>query len=121
MQDTSAAALYRSPVDLVQATTSVPYPDGASFLSTMLVRDIPSSWLPPRVRAGVVDLASSSGPRRYAAAVGLADNLATGAVPAVAFSYGSMGELFGGRIGCELSAPLGSGVDLPALCLNPRP
>jgi hypothetical protein len=96
-------------------------PDGATFLSTMLNRDIPSSWLPPRVRASVAGLASSSGPRRYAAAVRLADKLATGAVPAVAVSSGTMGELFGRRIGCQLSAPLGSGVDLPALCLNTPP
>jgi ABC-type transport system substrate-binding protein len=119
VQDTSAAALDRSRVDLVEATTNVPYPDGASFLSTMLTRDIPGSWLPPRVRASVADLAALSGPRRYAAAARLADKLATGAVPAVAFSAGSMGELFGPRIGCQLFAPLGSGVDLPALCLNP--
>jgi len=121
MQDTSAAALRRGPVDLVESTTSVPYPDGASFLSTMLNRDIPRSWLPPGVRAPVANLASSSGPRRYAAAVTLADNLATGAVPAAAFSVGSMGELFAARIGCETPAPPGSGIDLPALCLSHSP
>jgi DNA-binding SARP family transcriptional activator/ABC-type transport system substrate-binding protein len=121
MQDTSAAAVARAPVDLVESTTSVPYPDGASFLSRMLVRDIPRSWLPPGVRARAVDLASSSGHRWYAAAVTLADDLATGAVPAAAFSADSMGELFGGRIGCEISAPPGSGIDLPALCLSPSP
>jgi ABC-type transport system substrate-binding protein len=118
VQDTSAAGLDRAPVDLVEATTSVPYPDGASFLSTMLARDIPSSWLPPGVQARVLGLTSLSGPRRYAGAVELADNLATGAVPAVTFSYGTMAELFGGRIGCEIPAPPGSGVDLPALCLS---
>jgi ABC-type transport system substrate-binding protein len=88
MQDTSAAALGRAPVDLVETTTSVPYPDGASFLATMLGRDIPRWWLPPGVRAQLADLASSSGPGRYAAAVTLAGNLATGAIPA-APSWGS--------------------------------
>jgi DNA-binding SARP family transcriptional activator/ABC-type transport system substrate-binding protein len=121
MQDTSAAALARAPVDLVESTTSVPYPDGASFLSAMLARDIPRSWLPPGVRARVAHLASSSGLRRYAAAMTLAGNLATGAVPAAAFSADSMGELFAGRIGCEISAPPGSGIDLSALCLSPSP
>jgi hypothetical protein len=121
MQDTSAAALGRAPVDLVETTTSVPYPDGASFLATMLARNIPRSWLPPGVRAQLADLASSSGPRRYAAAVTLAGNLATGAIPAAPFAVGSMGELFAGRIGCEISAPPGSGIDLSALCLSTSP
>jgi hypothetical protein len=48
MQDMSAAALDGAPLDLAEATTSLPYPDGASFLSTMLGGDIPGSWLPPR-------------------------------------------------------------------------
>jgi Bacterial extracellular solute-binding proteins, family 5 Middle len=103
MQDTSTAAVARAAVDLVESTTSVPYPDGASFLSAMLVHDIPRSWLPPGVRARVAHLAFSSGPRR------------------AAFSADSMGELFGGRIGCEISAPPGSGIDLSALCLSPSP
>jgi len=51
----------------------------------------------------------------------LAGNLATGAVPAAAFSADSMGELFAGRIGCEPSAPPESGIDLSALCLSPSP
>jgi len=42
MQDTSATVLGRAPVDLVETTTSVPYPDVASFLATMLGRDVPA-------------------------------------------------------------------------------
>jgi len=41
MHDTSTAAVARAPADLVESTTSVPYPDGVSLLSAMLARDIP--------------------------------------------------------------------------------
>jgi hypothetical protein len=45
--------------------------------------------------------------------VTLAANLAAGALSAAAFSFGSMGELFGEQIGCEISAPPESGIGPP--------
>jgi hypothetical protein len=51
----------------------------------------------------------------------LGANLATGALSAAAFSFGSVGELFGEQIGCEITAPPESGIGLPALGLSPSP
>jgi peptide/nickel transport system substrate-binding protein len=120
MTDTSANGLARAPVDMVEARTTVPYPDGASFLSTMLGTDIPPRWLPTAARAPIVHLRELTDPVRDAAAMKVADDLATHAAPATAFGFGAMGELFTKRLGCIVNDPLGSGTDLAALCENPR-
>jgi hypothetical protein len=61
---------------MVEARTTVPYPDGASFLSAMLGTDIPARWLPTTVRLKVAHLRGLSGPARDAAAVKVADDFA---------------------------------------------
>jgi hypothetical protein len=119
MTDTSASALARAPVDMVEVRTTVPYPDGASFLSSMLGTDIPVAWLPTTVRATVARLRRLTGPARDAAAVKVAHDLATHAVPATAFGFGAMGELFSKRLACIANQSPGSGADLAALCHNP--
>jgi hypothetical protein len=121
MTDTSPSGLAGAPIDMVEARTTVPYPDGVSFLSAMLGTDIPARWLPTTVRTKVAHLRELTGPARDAAAVNVADDLATRALPVTAFGFGAMGELFSKRVGCITNQPPGSGADLAALCQNPAP
>jgi ABC-type transport system substrate-binding protein len=114
--DTSPTALAGAPIDMAELRTTVPYPDGASFLSSMFGTDIPAPWLPTAVRAMVADLRGLTGHARDAAAVRVADDLATYQVPATAFGFGAMGELFAKRLGCIVEGPLGSGTDIAGLC-----
>jgi DNA-binding SARP family transcriptional activator/ABC-type transport system substrate-binding protein len=116
MPNASARALAQAPVDMVELRTTVPYADAASFLSSMFGTDIPAAWLPTVVRATVAHLRGLTGHARDAAAVRVADELATHQVPATAFGLGAMGELFAKRLGCIVDQPLGSGTDLAALC-----
>jgi DNA-binding SARP family transcriptional activator/ABC-type transport system substrate-binding protein len=119
--NTSERALAHAPIDMVEVRTTVPYPDGASFLSSMLGTDIPTAWLPTAVRATVAHLRGKTGAARDATAVRVADDLATHRVPATAFGFGAMGELFGRRLGCIVDGPLGPGSDLAALCEKASP
>jgi DNA-binding SARP family transcriptional activator/ABC-type transport system substrate-binding protein len=121
MNDVSAPALARAPVDLVERVTALPYPDGASFIAKMLGGDVPSTWLPARVGSKIVRVTALSGPQRNDAAGRLADELARDDVPVAVFAHGSIGELFSARIGCIEQQPFGTGVDLAALCLADRP
>lgn len=118
MQDVSSEALVRAHVDLVERVTTLPYPDGASFLVKMLGADVPTAWLPARVRSKVRHVAELNGPHRRGGAVRLAGELARDDVPVAAFAFGTIGELFSDRIGCIQPQPFGTGVDLAALCLN---
>lgn len=118
MDDTSGAALARAPVDMVEVTSSLSYPDRASFLTAMLGGDIPTAWLPQTVERSLARVGTMTGPGRDMAAAALADEMARDIVPATAFGTATMGELFSARIGCRLFQPLGSGVDLAALCLS---
>jgi DNA-binding SARP family transcriptional activator/ABC-type transport system substrate-binding protein len=121
MNDVSAPALARAPVDLVERVTALPYPDGASFVAKMLGGDIPSEWLPARVVSEIARVTALSGRRMSDAAARLTDELARGAVPVAVFAHGSIGELFSARIRCIEPQPFGTGVDLAGLCLADRP
>jgi DNA-binding SARP family transcriptional activator/ABC-type transport system substrate-binding protein len=118
MNDVSAPALARATVDLVERVTALPYPDGASFIAKMLGGDVPSGWLPARVRSKLVRLRGVGGRRRSDVAVRLADEFARDEVPVAVFAQGSIGELFSARIGCVEPQSFGTGVDLAALCLK---
>jgi hypothetical protein len=64
----------------------------------------------------VADLRGLTGHARDAAAVRVADDLAAHDVPATAFGFGAMGELFAKRLGCIVEGPPGSGTDIAGLC-----
>jgi DNA-binding SARP family transcriptional activator/ABC-type transport system substrate-binding protein len=118
MDDVSAFALARAHVDLVERVTSLPYPDGASFIAKMLGDDVPTRWLPAGIGAKSARVGSLSGRQRSEAATRFADELARDDVSVAVFAHGSIGELFSARIGCIQPQPFGTGVDLAALCLT---
>jgi hypothetical protein len=55
-------------------------------------------------------------PRRWSAAVALADQLATKEVPVAATVTPVVPDLLGPRLGCRVYPPWGLGIDLAALC-----
>jgi hypothetical protein len=90
--DDLAAALRNSAADIQLAAlrTGLDYPDPGSFLTQMLGKDVPAGWLPSSTRVAVDRLAKLTGSARDRAAHALADRLATGDVPIVA--YGTPGR-----------------------------
>jgi DNA-binding SARP family transcriptional activator/ABC-type transport system substrate-binding protein len=118
IKDVSTASLAHASVDLIERITTLPYPDGASFLAKMFTADVPATWLTPSARSKVMHLTTLSGPRRSIGALRLADGLARGEAPVAAFGYGTIGELLSERLGCIEPQPFGTGVDLAALCLD---
>lgn len=118
MKDVSTASLADAPVDLVERITTLPYPDGASFLAKMFTADVPATWLPSLVRSKAVHRMTLTGPQRSIGASHLADELARSEAPVAAFGYGTIGELFSERLGCIESQPFGTGINLAALCLD---
>ena len=118
MKDVSTASLAHAPVDLIERVTTLPYPDGASFLAKMFTADVPATWLPSSVRSKAEHLVTLSGPHRSIGALRVSDELTRGEAPVAAFGYGTIGELFSERLGCIEPEPFGTGVDLAALCLD---
>ena len=118
MKDVSTASLANAPVDLVERITTLPYPDGASFLAKMFTADVPARWLPSSVRSKAEHLITLPGPHRSIGALHLSDELAGVEAPVAAFGYGTIGELLSARLGCIESEPFGTGINLAALCLD---
>ena len=118
MKDVSTASLAHAPVDLIERVTTLPYPDGASFLAKMFTADVPATWLPSSVRSKAEHLITLTGPQRRIGALRLGDELPRGEAPVAAFAFGTVGELFSERIGCIEPQRFGTGVDLAALCLD---
>src|SRR5207253_6877339 len=117
------AAAIRDPttrIGLAAMTTSIDYPDPASFLTRMFERDIPAAWQPNSVRGQIEHLASLAGPERYKAAFALASRLATRDVPVVAYGSDTLGAVVGPRLGCEVWSGSTQGLDLAALCQKSR-
>jgi ABC-type transport system substrate-binding protein len=118
LNDVSEPALAHAHVDLVERVTSLPYPDSASFIAKMLGGDVPTQWLPAGIGAKSARVGTLSGRQRSDMAARLADALARDDMPVAVFAHGSIGELFSSRIGCIEQQPIGTGVDLAALCLT---
>jgi serine/threonine-protein kinase len=104
-------------IDLWDSGTTLDYADSMSFLTAMLGRDVPPSWLPPSVRALESETRLSGARRQVAAAAGAA-RLARVDVPIAVVGYPVLGELFSPRLGCRVFPPFGYGVDLAALCVQ---
>jgi DNA-binding SARP family transcriptional activator/ABC-type transport system substrate-binding protein len=118
MNDVSTESLAHASVDLIERVTTLPYPDGASFLAKMFTADVPATWLPSPVPSKAEHLMTLTGPHRRVRALHLADELARGEAPVAAFGYGTIGELLSERLGCIESEPFGTAVNLAALCLD---
>jgi hypothetical protein len=115
------AAAMSDPVTQIQLaamTTSIDYPDPASFLVRMFERDVPAAWQPNSVRGLVEELASLAGPERNRAALASASRLATQDVPVVAYGTDTLGAVVGPRLGCGVWNGSTQGLDLAALCLK---
>jgi hypothetical protein len=115
------AAALRDPRDDIQLaalTTSLDYPDPASFLTRMLSHDVPAHWLSNATRAAVERLDLMTGAARDRAALALADRLAGADVPVVAFGVQELGVVLGRRLGCRVWNGVDAGLDLAALCLT---
>jgi hypothetical protein len=107
--------------DLVEGSTEILYPNPASFLTRMLVEDVPRSWSSTALRLEVERLSARTGDRLHAATGALADRLATNEVPVAAYSVAQIPTFLSPRLGCRVFAPLAFGIDLAALCLaEPR-
>lgn len=104
-------------IDLIDGGTTLDVLDSASFLETLLLQDIPRTWLPTSVREAVERLSSLSGPRRQREANVLADRLAKRDAPIAAVGVPQVGGFFSPALGCRVFPPLGYGIDLAALCL----
>ncbi len=114
------AAALREPRDDIQVaalTTSLDYPDPASFLTRMLGQDVPAHWIPISTRAAIERLDRMTGVARDRAALALVDRLATSDVPVVAFGTQELGVVVGRRLGCRVWNGVDAGLDLAALCL----
>ena len=105
-------------VQLAALTTTLDYPDPASFLTLMLGTDVPAAWLPTPTRRAVARLSHLVGPTRDRAALDLATHLAIRDVPVIAYGTKALGTVVGPRIGCRLWNGVDSGLDLAALCLS---
>jgi ABC-type transport system substrate-binding protein/class 3 adenylate cyclase len=107
--------------DLLDWGTEFFYPDPASFLVQMLLRDLPAAWLPDGVREDVERVSEMSGQARHDAATRLAHRLETEDIPLIAVGVAHVGTVLGPRLGCRTFPPFGFGVDLAALCLVDGP
>jgi len=103
---------------LAALTTSLDYPDPASFLARMLGHDVPDRWLSTSTRAAVDRLDHLTGAARDRAAVGLASRLATRDAPVVAFGTRELGVVLGRRLGCRVWNGVDAGLDLATLCVT---
>lgn len=103
---------------LAALTTSLDYPDPASFLARMLGHDVPDRWLSTSTRAAVDRLDHLTGAARDRAAVGLASRLAKRDVPVVAFGTRELGVVLGRRLGCRVWNGVDAGLDLATLCVT---
>jgi ABC-type oligopeptide transport system substrate-binding subunit/streptogramin lyase len=115
------AAALRDPgegIQLVAVTTSLDYPNPASFLTRMLGHDVPRSWLPSSTRTAVDRIDRLTGTARDREAVALASRLAARDVPVVAFGTRELGVVLGPRLGCRTWNGVDAGLDLAALCLT---
>jgi ABC-type oligopeptide transport system substrate-binding subunit len=118
--------------DLLDASTTILYPDAGSFLTQMIqeiglvlehpgqqdigLHAIPHGWLPPGVQKKIEDLAHQSGDARQTAAGRVADELATNEVPFAAYGAPQTTQFVAPRVGCRVSTSFGYGLDLAALC-----
>jgi hypothetical protein len=107
--------------DILDWGTRFSYPDPASFLVQMLLRDLPTAWLPDGVREDVERVSDMSGQARHDAATRLAYRLETEDIPLIAVGVVHVGTVLGPRLGCRTFPPFGFGVDLAALCLVDGP
>ena len=114
-----AAALRRpsARIQLAAETTALDYPDPGSFLTQMLGRDVPRSWLPASTRTALDHLARLTGPSRDKAALALAARLNTHDNPVVPYATRELGTLTGPRLGCRIRNGVDPALDLAALCL----
>jgi DNA-binding SARP family transcriptional activator/ABC-type transport system substrate-binding protein len=118
---TSVTAAIRDPrsrIDLAALSTELPFPDPASFLTQMLGRDVPQSWVPAAALAAVKRLDRLSGRERSQAAVKLARRLATHDTPVVAYGAPQIGQLLRPKLGCRRWDAFDFELDLSALCLT---
>jgi ABC-type oligopeptide transport system substrate-binding subunit len=90
-------------------------PDPASFLSRLLIEDMPSEWLPAPLAEAAQELASTEGERRTSAAIALAEGPVSDEVPLAVFGHTLHGAFFAPTLDC-LEFPLVGGLDLVALC-----
>jgi CubicO group peptidase (beta-lactamase class C family) len=105
-------------IDLAALSTALPYPDPASFLSQMLGRDVPRTWLPATTAASVARLARTSGRRRARTAIALARRLAGDDIPVIAYGTPAIGVLLRPTLGCRRWDSFDAELDLTALCLT---
>ena len=103
---------------LAALTTSLDYPDPASFLSRMFGHDVPDRWLSTSTQAAVDRLDRLTGAARDRAAAALAASLSTSDVPVVAFGTRELGVVLGSRVGCRVWNGVDAGLDLAALCVT---
>ena len=103
-------------VDLYGIGLDAQYADPADFLYGMLFWRVPRGWLPEGVTEQVDALFELTGAEQRAAAVGLADRLATDEVPVAVDLYGAIPTLLSSSLGCRAFPPFGYGVDLATLC-----
>jgi hypothetical protein len=105
----------RAGIDLASFTTSLDYPDPASFLAQMLGSDVSSSWLPRGTVRAVARLGTLWSDARDRPALLLARRVQR---EAVVLPYGTqyLGAVAGPRLGCRLWNGVESGLDLAALC-----
>ncbi len=114
--------------DLLDASTTILYPDAGSFLAQMIqemehpgqqdigLHAIPHGWLPPGVQKKIEGLAYQSGDARQTAAGRVADELATNEVPFAAYGAPQTTQFVAPRVGCRVFTSFGYGLDLAALC-----
>jgi ABC-type transport system substrate-binding protein len=105
-------------IDVAALSTELPFPDPASFLTQMLGRDVPKSWLPAATRAAVAQLDWRSGRARNRAALELARRLASDDVPVVSYGAPRIGLLLRPKLGCRRLDAFDDELDLTALCLT---
>jgi ABC-type oligopeptide transport system substrate-binding subunit len=100
--------------DLVLASSSILYPDPASFLSELL-RDAPAGWLPHQTISDVRGLDGTTGTRRAERAAALASRLVREHL-VIPFGIPQTSQFIGPRIGCRVFSPVSFGLDLTASC-----
>jgi DNA-binding SARP family transcriptional activator/ABC-type transport system substrate-binding protein len=105
-------------IQLAFLNTTLDYPDPGSFLTEMLGKSVPSSWLPAATRSAVDRLARQTGAARDQAALLLADRLATRDVPVVAFGTTTIGALVAPHLRCRVWNGVDPGLDFAALCIK---
>lgn len=116
-QLTGASLAAASDLDLAIGQTRLAYPDPATFLTTMLGRDVPTRWLTSDVVRPLRHLGSLAGQARTQEALVLADELAD-ETPVAVYGTAVMGELVSG-LTCPQTP--GGGLDLGNCLLELRP